>query len=88
MDSGHIFVITLVALVAASFTLSAFARAWAPSRKGRASEASDPRLDAIEARLARMEDSIESVAVEMERIAEGQRFTARLLSERGAPTGR
>lgn len=87
MDSGHIFVITMVALVAASFTLSAFARAWASSRKRQASDG-DPRLDAIEARLARMEESIESVAVEMERVAEGQRFTARLLSERGSSTSR
>lgn len=33
-------------------------------------------------RLARMEAGIESVAVEVERISEGQRFTTRLLSER------
>lgn len=33
-------------------------------------------------RMARMEAGIESVAVEVERISEGQRFTARLLSER------
>ena len=33
-------------------------------------------------RLARMEAGIESVAVEIERISEGQRFTTRLLSDR------
>lgn len=33
-------------------------------------------------RLARMENGIESVAVEVERISEGQRFTTRLLSDR------
>ena len=33
-------------------------------------------------RLTRMEAGIESVAVEVERISEGQRFTARLLSDR------
>lgn len=38
---------------------------------------------AIEARLERLENAIESVAVEMERVGEGQRFTARLLAERG-----
>jgi hypothetical protein len=40
------------------------------------------------ARLARIETAIESMAVEIERISEGQRFTTRLLSERqtlGAP---
>lgn len=33
-------------------------------------------------RMSRMENAIESVAVEVERISEGQRFTTRLLSER------
>ncbi len=33
-------------------------------------------------RLARMESGIEAVAVEVERISEGQRFTTRLLSDR------
>ncbi|MCU0619837.1 MAG: hypothetical protein MUF40_08125, partial [Gemmatimonadaceae bacterium] len=36
-------------------------------------------------RLARIENAIEAMAVEVERISEGQRFTTRLLSER-APT--
>jgi uncharacterized protein YicC (UPF0701 family) len=33
-------------------------------------------------RLARMESGIDAVAVEVERISEGQRFTTRLLSDR------
>lgn len=37
----------------------------------------------IEARLARLEDSIDGIALEMERLGEGQRFTAKLLAERG-----
>ena len=40
------------------------------------------------ARLGRIETAIESMAVEIERISEGQRFTTKLLSERqslGAP---
>ncbi len=41
-----------------------------------------------EARMARIENAIESVAVEVERISEGQRFTSRLLSEGAAvPVG-
>jgi hypothetical protein len=35
-------------------------------------------------RLARIETAIESMAVEIERISEGQRFTTKLLSERQA----
>jgi hypothetical protein len=34
------------------------------------------------ARLERMEQAIDSIAVEVERISEGQRFTTKLLSER------
>jgi hypothetical protein len=36
----------------------------------------------VSARLERMEHSIEAIAVEVERISEGQRFTTRLLAER------
>ena len=35
-------------------------------------------------RLRRIEQAIETMAVEVERIAEGQRFTTKLLSERAA----
>lgn len=36
------------------------------------------------ARLERIEHAIDAMAVEVERIAEGQRFTTKLLSERSA----
>jgi len=39
----------------------------------------------VEANLAELRHGMESVALEMERIAEGQRFTARMLMERVAP---
>jgi hypothetical protein len=37
----------------------------------------------VAARLERMEQAIDSIAVEVERISEGQRFTTKLLAERG-----
>jgi len=37
----------------------------------------------VTARLQRMEQAIDAIAVEVERISEGQRFTTKLLSERG-----
>jgi hypothetical protein len=40
----------------------------------------------VSARLERMEQAIDSIAVEVERISEGQRFTTKLLSERTAPS--
>lgn len=40
----------------------------------------------LDARLARLETAVDTVAVEVERMSEGIRFTTRLLSERaGAP---
>ncbi|MCU0626917.1 MAG: hypothetical protein MUF21_10610 [Gemmatimonadaceae bacterium] len=50
---------------------------WIDARK---SPAALPR-EAVD-RLARIENAIEAMAVEVERISEGQRFTTRLLSER------
>jgi hypothetical protein len=46
-------------------------------------EAMQPKLPPeILGRLERMELAIDSIAVEVERISEGQRFTTKLLSER------
>jgi hypothetical protein len=46
----------------------------------------EPRQPALPpdmtARLERMEQAIDSIAIEVERISEGQRFTTKLLSER------
>ena len=42
-----------------------------------------PSLD-FDPRMARVEQAIEAIAVEMERLGEGQRFLTRVLSERGA----
>jgi hypothetical protein len=38
----------------------------------------------VAARLERIEHAVDSVALEVERIAEGQRFTTKLLSERAS----
>lgn len=59
-------------------------------------ESKNPRIPTeIASRLERMEQAIDSVALEVERISEGQRFTTKLLSEgrsasdarQGAETG-
>ena len=45
-------------------------------------EARNPRIpDEVANRLERMEQALEAVAIEVERISEGQRFTTKLLSE-------
>ena len=44
------------------------------------------RLDEISDRVNRIETSVDAVALEVERISEGQRFTTRLLADKtGAP---
>jgi hypothetical protein len=45
-------------------------------------EGKNPRMPSeVSGRLERIEQAIEAVAIEVERISEGQRFTTRLLSE-------
>ena len=45
-------------------------------------ESKNPRLPTeVTDRLERMEQALDSVAIEIERISEGQRFTTKLLSE-------
>ena len=41
----------------------------------------------VSARLERMEQAIDSIAIEVERISEGQRFTTKLLADRVPPAG-
>ena len=43
---------------------------------------SDPAFQRLEARLERLEQGVEAIAIEVERVAEGQRFATKLLSER------
>lgn len=51
--------------------------------RSRGGAISNPQVNEIASRLDRMEQAIDAIAVEVERISEGQRFTTRLLSERG-----
>jgi hypothetical protein len=44
-------------------------------------------LAALKARLERMETAVDAVAVEVERVGEGQRFTSQLLAERAPALG-
>ena len=59
------------------------ARAFARRIEKAPSETASIPHDVV-ARLERMEQAIDAIAVEMERVSEGQRFTTKLLTERGA----
>ena len=42
----------------------------------------DGRLLEIQDRLTRIEQAVDTIAIEVERVSEGQRFTSKLLAER------
>ncbi len=75
--------IPIVAIISGAVMAIGFplARAWARRIEQRTGPGSLSSGDA--ARLERMEQAIEAIAVEIERISEAQRFTTKLLSERG-----
>jgi len=68
-----------------AYSINAIARATVAHRReeAKAEKESSPLL--AEARLARIEQAVEAIALEVERISEGQRFTTKLLSEQSRP---
>jgi hypothetical protein len=67
----------MIAVVSVGVPLArAYARRWENKPAGKAIPSD------LGARLDRMEQAIDSIAIEVERISEGQRFTTKLLSER------
>ena len=56
------------------------ARAWAKRLETRGDARGIPAD--VSSRLERMEQAIDSIAVEVERISEGQRYTTKLLSDK------
>jgi hypothetical protein len=57
---------------------------WKRFRRRRAPQAATPVI-ASDQRLDRLENSIEAIAIEIERVSEGQRFVTKLLSESNTP---
>lgn len=77
MDPDLPFVLAGLAIVA--FTVIALAKILVNRRPADAVPPAE--LARIEERLNRIEQAIDSIAVETERISEGQRFTTKLLAE-------
>jgi len=80
---GELIPITLFICISATLIGMPIARAWARRLESRPRE--PDQLPEVNARLERMEQAIDSIAVEIERISEGQRFTTRLLADRSKP---
>lgn len=80
LPGGLVELVAIVcSMVAISSIFTPVAKAWARRFEKRAELQSQ---QAIAQRLGAIEQAIETVAVEVERISEGQRFTAKLLAER------
>ncbi len=72
-----------IALILFPLTLVFVRNLW--KRGTRRSEAAPPQLAGDAGRrLERLEHGVDAIAIEIERVAEGQRFVTRLLSENGA----
>jgi len=80
MNSGDIAPVLVTLIITGAVTLLLALRMRLRARE----KAGGPELKEIAERLARMEQAIDAMAIETERIAEGQRFTTKLLSERKA----
>ena len=66
-------------------SLVVFARMWFRHKERMASITGVSGVNPlIEARLARIEEAVDSIAVEVERMGEGQRFVTKLLAERAS----
>jgi hypothetical protein len=73
-------IVALAFFITSCITIVSVARMW--FSRATKSGGSPKTLAAIEERMGRMEQAIDAIAVEVERISEGQRFTTRLLAER------
>ena len=74
--------IAVAAFSAAAFSIRSIVTAVVRFQENKLKYSGSVNASAIEARMERMEQAVDAIAVEIERISEGQRFTTKLLSER------
>ncbi len=77
--------IGIVAIIFGTISIVLFPlfRAWGRRIEGRHNAPPAAISPDVAARLERIERAVESVAVEVERISEGQRFVTKVLADRG-----
>ena len=78
-------IIAVAGIVVNGLVIAILGRAWLARRQPPAIP--HEQLENIEMRLVQLQQAVDDVAIEMERVAEGQRFTAKLLAERGEHGG-
>jgi archaellum component FlaC len=83
MDPDGRMVVTIVAISSSVAIMGTIA--WAYIERLKIRQGANPKqLGSIDERLARMENAIDAMSLEVERISEGQRFTTKLLTDRSA----
>lgn len=87
--SKYEFLIALISVVVGGTTIASVVSSITKVfiKRNSTSSLSDGTAARIDDRLSRMEQAIDAMAVEMERISEGQRFTTKLLAERSGASG-
>ena len=73
--------IAIAAIIVNGLLIGYLGRAWLLRRQP-PPPVPHEQLENIEMRLVQLQQAVDDVAIEMERLAEGQRFTAKLLAER------
>jgi len=84
--SRYEMIVAVMGQICGTFTILTLATLWFRRRKDTGALPRDV-MQRIENRLTEMQQSVDAVAVEVERISEGQRFTTKLLAERGIAAG-
>ena len=81
IEGPAIAVMAIASCSAAVLIVRTIANAVVRYREQDARVAEATAMQPNDARMSRLETAVESIAIEVERISEGQRFTTRLLSE-------
>jgi uncharacterized protein YhaN len=84
MDDPAKVMVAVSFFVSVAYSVSAIARATVAHKKKEIRQ-TDAAPSVTEGRLARIEQAVDAIALEVERISEGQRFTTKLLSEQSRP---
>ena len=86
MDPGRAIVAVVVVIAVTTTFRLLVMTLFGRRRWDRAGEPASPPLN--DARLSRLEQAVDAIALEVERISEGQRFTTKLLSEQARQNDR
>ena len=74
--------VAVMFFIATAISIKVIVSAWLKHHENKMKYMSAPKDVEVAARLERIEQALDSVAIEVERISEGQRFTTKLLSDR------